>query len=67
MRYELTIVAYEKYYAKAIAQAGSNGIEFEEIRSYAGDRAVKFSLSNKQMEKLFDNLEIDESPKVRLP
>lgn len=67
MRYELTIAAYEKYYAKAIAWAGSNGIEFEETRTYGGDRAVQISLSNKQMEKLFDNLEIEESPKVRLP
>lgn len=67
MIYELTIASYEKHYAKAIAWAGANGIEFEETRTYGGDRAIEMDLTHKQMKDLWNDLLIEGSPKVRLP
>lgn len=68
MVFELTVAAYESRYAKVCAWAGANGIDFEEgYTTGSYKKAIILKLTKKEMERLFNYLDIEDAPKVRLP
>lgn len=67
MVFELTVAAYEGKYAKVCAWAGANGIDFEEGYTVGSSKAIILKLTKKEMERLFNYLDIEDAPKVKLP
>lgn len=67
MIFELMVANYESRYAKTCAWAGANNIAFEEDYTAGASKAIVLRLTKKELERLFNYLDIEDAPKVRLP